>query len=279
MQIDLHSHSNISDGLFSPRDLVAHAAEQGVDVLALTDHDGTDGLAEARAAAAEFGLHFIDGTEISVTWRKRTIHIVGLNIDPYHPSLENGLRAIRASRMARAESIAESLARAGIKNSLAGAQRYAENAEMIGRTHFARYLVEAGYAPDVKRVFKRYLVNGKPGHVAHEWVGLDDAVGWITASGGIAVLAHPGRYDLGADAMRALIDEFKQAGGRAIEVVTGSHTPQQYGIFAAYARQFDLLASCGSDYHGPQESYLEMGRLPALPAECTPVWAEWTLKQ
>lgn len=277
MQIDLHCHSNISDGLFSPRDLVAHAAEQGVDVLALTDHDGTDGLDEARAAAAEYGLRFIDGTEISVTWRKRTIHIVGLDIDPLHPALQGGLRTIRSSRMARAEAIAQSLARAGIKNALAGAQRYAENAEMIGRTHFARYLVEAGYAPDVKRVFKHYLVNGKPGYVTHEWVSLSDAVAWITASGGVAVLAHPGRYDLGADAMRALIGEFKQAGGRAIEVVTGSHTPQQYAVFAAYAREFELLASCGSDYHGPKESYLEMGRLPELPAGCVPVWMQWSL--
>lgn len=277
MQIDLHSHSNISDGLFSPRDLVAHAAEQGVDVLALTDHDGTDGLAEARAAAGELGVRFIDGTEISVTWRKRTVHIVGLNIDPEHAALQAGLRTIRGSRMARAEAIAQSLARAGIKNALAGAQRYAENAEMIGRTHFARYLVEAGYAPDVKRVFKRYLVNGKPGYVPHEWVGLGEAVEWITLSGGIAVLAHPGRYDVGNEAMRALIEEFREAGGRAIEVVTGSHTPQQYGVFAAYSREYELLASCGSDYHGPQESYLEMGRLPALPSDCTPVWTEWTL--
>lgn len=275
MQIDLHCHSTISDGLFSPRDLVAHAAAQGVDVLALTDHDGTGGLAEARSAADELGVAFIDGTEISVSWRGRTIHIVGLCIDPRHPELVAGLQAVRGSRLQRAAAIAQSLAKAGVKNALEGAQRHAHNPEMIGRTHFARFLVEAGYAPDVKRVFKRYLVNGKPGYVAHEWARLSDAVGWITASGGVAVLAHPGRYDLGKDLMHSLIQEFRQAGGRAIEVVTGSHTPQQYAIFAAYAQQYDLLASCGSDYHGPQESYLDMGRLAPLPEGCTPVWADW----
>ena len=275
MQIDLHCHSTISDGLFSPRDLVAHAASQGVDVLALTDHDGTDGLAEARVAADELGIAFIDGTEISVTWRGRTIHIVGLRIDPNHPELAAGLRSVRGSRLQRAESIAQSLAKAGVKNALEGAQRHAQNPEMIGRTHFARFLVEAGHARDVKRVFKRFLVNGKPGYVPHEWARLDDAVRWITASGGVAVLAHPGRYDLGKDLMHSLIQEFKQAGGTAIEVVTGSHTPQQYGIFAAYAQEYGLLASCGSDYHGPKESYLDMGRLAPLPVGCTPVWANW----
>lgn len=275
MQIDLHCHSTISDGLFSPRDLVAHAAERGVNVLALTDHDGTDGLGEARVAAAELGIAFINGTEISVSWRGRTIHVVGLQIDPDYPELAAGLREVRGSRLVRAEAIADALAKNGVKGALEGAQRHAQNPEMIGRTHFARFLVEAGYARDVKRVFKHYLVNGKLGDVAHQWAALDHAVRWITASGGVAVLAHPGRYDLGKDLMHSLIQAFKQAGGRGIEVVTGSHTPQQYGVFAAYAQEYDLLASCGSDYHGPQESYLDMGRLAALPPGCTPIWAEW----
>ncbi len=280
LDYDLHCHSNVSDGTLAPAELVARAAERGVKVLALTDHDDVDGLAEAARAAAQHGIEFINGVEISVTWRSHTLHIVGLRIDPNNQVLLEGLRSIRSGRRHRAELMAESLARCGIGGALEGAYRYVSNPDIIGRTHFARYLVEAGYAKDVRSVFNRYLVKGKPGYVPHQWADLQDAVSWIRASGGIAVLAHPGRYTNGRKAMgkttlHELLREFVDLGGRALEVVSGSHTPPQYAEFARYAKEFDLLSSCGSDFHGPEESYRDLGRLPDLPLECRPVWTLW----
>jgi hypothetical protein len=277
---DLHCHSTVSDGLLTPTELVTRAAERGVKFLALTDHDNVDGLDEAAKAAARLGIEFINGVEISVTWRTFTLHIVGLQIDPHFPALVDGLNGIRSGRRRRAELMAESLARCGISGTLEGAYRYAANPEIIGRTHFARYMVEAGYCKDVGSVFKRYLVKGKPGYVPHQWASLQDAVDWIRGAGGIAVIAHPGRYTAGRKAMgkptlRELLEEFAAMGGRAIEVVTGSHTPPQYAEFARYATEFGLFSSCGSDYHGPGESYRDLGRLPDLPLECKPVWGAW----
>jgi 3',5'-nucleoside bisphosphate phosphatase len=274
-QVDLHSHSRASDGLYTPTELVQHAARSGVEMLALTDHDNIAGLDEARQAAAAAGITFINGVEISVTWRRRTLHIVGLNIDPANAALCAGLANVRAGRMARARRISEELAKHGIENSLEGARAYAGNPEMIGRAHFARYLVELGLAKNVKSVFKKYLAGGKPGHVRHEWAGLEEALAWIHGSGGQAVLAHPGRYDMGPDSMRELLAEFKDLGGNAIEVVTGSHTPEQYALYGRLAHEFGFLASCGSDFHGPGESYFAMGQMPALPAGLSPVWAQW----
>lgn len=280
LDYDLHCHSTVSDGLLSPAELVARAAERGVKFLALTDHDDVDGLAEAAEAAAQHGITFINGVEISVSWRTHTLHIVGLRIDPKNPVLAEGLLGIRSGRRHRAELMAESLARCGIGGVLEGAYRYAKNPDIIGRTHFARYLVEAGHCKDVASVFKRYLVKGKPGYVPHQWAALHDAINWIRGAGGIAVLAHPGRYTAGRKAMgkptlRELLKEFAEMGGQAIEVVTGSHTPPQYAEFARYATEFGLLCSCGSDYHGPGESYRDLGRLPDLPLECKPIWSAW----
>ena len=277
---DLHCHSNVSDGTLTPTELVARAAAREVKVLALTDHDDVAGLAEAAQAAAQHGIEFINGVEISVSWRSHTVHIVGLRIDPLNPALVEGLRGIRSGRRHRAELMAESLARAGIGGVLAGALRYASNPDMIGRTHFARYLVEAGQCKDVKSVFNRYLVKGKPGYVPHEWGNLQEAISWINGSGGIAVLAHPGRYTAGRKAMGKttlleLLKEFTDSGGRGIEVVSGSHTPPQFAEFARYAREFGLLCSCGSDFHGPDESYRDLGRLPDFPLDCQPVWNHW----
>ncbi|HYG13254.1 MAG TPA: 3',5'-nucleoside bisphosphate phosphatase [Methylophilaceae bacterium] len=272
--IDLHSHSTISDGTMTPAALVAHAAAQGVQILALTDHDDTSGLAEARQAADAHGLQLVHGVEISVTWRRRTIHIVGLKVDPDHAPLAAGLQAIRAGRHLRAQGMAASLEQAGIAGSLEGAYRYASQG-IISRTHFARYLVEKGYAKDARSVFKKYLVKGKPGYWEHNWAGLEEALDWIIGSGGTAVLAHPGRYDLGRTNILLLLEEFRNLGGSAIEVVTGSHSPDQYVEFARLAQQFGLQASMGSDYHGPGHTYIEMGRLPALPAGCQPVWQDW----
>jgi 3',5'-nucleoside bisphosphate phosphatase len=281
LDYDLHCHSTISDGTLSPTDLVAHAASRGVKVLSLTDHDDLDGLVEARAAAAQHGIRFIDGVEISVTWREDvTVHIVGLNIDPSYPLLAEGLINGRRGRVERAHRMADSLAAAGIGGAFEGSLRYVGNPEFIGRTHFARFLVEAGHAKDTASVFKHFLVKGKPGFVEHTWTTLAEAVQWITGSGGIAVLAHPGRYTMGRKplrqkAMRELLTQFKELGGRAIEVVSGSHTAQQCAEAARYAGEFGLLASAGSDFHGPGESYRDMGRLPDLPVDCRPVWEAW----
>ncbi len=273
--IDLHCHSNVSDGTLTPTALVEHAAQQGVEVLALTDHDDVAGLDEARVTAQRLGLAFINGVEISVTWRRRTLHIVGLKVDPSYPPLIAGLAQIRQGRHTRAELMAQGLAKAGIAGSLQGAYHYAEQG-IISRTHFARFLIEQGHAKDVRQVFKKYLVKGKPGYVEHAWASLEDAMSWILGSGGIAVIAHPGRYELGRPTLLELMHHFKTLGGSAIEVVTGSHTVEQYQEFAKIAHQFDLQASLGSDYHGPQHAYIDMGRLPDLPANCVPVWQGWS---
>lgn len=280
LDYDLHCHSTVSDGLLAPADLVARAAERGVKHLALTDHDDVGGLSVAASSAAQYGMQFINGVEISVSWRSHTLHIVGLNIDPAHAPLAEGLHGIREGRRTRAQLMADALARAGVGGALEGAYRYAGNPNIIGRTHFARFLVETGYCKDVRSVFKHYLVKGKPGHVPHQWAALSDAVGWITGSGGTAVLAHPGRYmtgraKMGRPTMRELLGEFVVLGGRGIEVVSGSHTPDQFAEFARYAGEFGLFASCGSDYHGPGESYFDIGRLPDFPLGCRPVWEAW----
>ena len=272
--IDLHSHSTISDGLLGPAELVAHAAAQGLRVLALTDHDDVAGLPEAYAAASSHSITLIPGVEVSVTWRRRTLHIVGLKVDPDLPPLQAGLQKIRAGRHTRAEGMAEGLRKIGIEGALEGAYRYAQQG-IISRTHFARFLVEQGFAKDAKAVFKHYLVKGKPGYVEHEWASLEDAMGWIIGSGGHAVIAHPGRYDLGRTNMLLLMEEFRALGGLGIEVVTGSHSVDQYAEFARISRMFGLRASLGSDYHGPGHTYIEMGRLPELPEGCEPVWHDW----
>ena len=275
MNIDLHCHSTASDGLLKPEALVARAAANGVEILALTDHDGVSGLAEARAKAESEGVRFVDGVEISVTWEGTTVHIVGLQIDPEDPVLRSGLESIREGRATRAEKMGEALAAVGVPDSLAGAKTYAENPSLISRSHFARHLVKTGRAPNVKSVFQRYLVKGKPGFVPHQWASLGDAVSWIRASGGIAVVAHPGRYNFSKPELHAFLAEFKDSGGAGIEVVTGSHSPEQYFEFARIAREFGLTASRGSDYHGKGESRADLGALPQLPDDLKPIWHDW----
>jgi predicted metal-dependent phosphoesterase TrpH len=274
LNIDLHCHSSVSDGVLSPREVVERAASNGVDVLALTDHDDVAGLAEAKAAAETAGLGFIPGVEISVSWGGQTVHIVGLRIDPRHPELVAGLQAIRAGRTERAHRMADELAAAGINGAFEGASSHAANKQIIGRTHFARWLVEQGHAPDLRTTFRRFLTRGNPGYVEHQWTSLEDAVGWIRASGGMAVIAHPGRYAFNARELHLLLDAFRALGGEGIEVVTGSHHPSEYGKFADLARAFGLLASRGADFHAPGEG-VDLGRLPALPHYCRPVWTSW----
>ncbi|SEN13350.1 3',5'-nucleoside bisphosphate phosphatase [Nitrosomonas marina] len=275
LDIDLHSHSNVSDGVLTPAQLVDRAAQRGVKMLALTDHDDVAGLDEARCAAAEKNITFINGVEISVSWRGRTIHILGLNVDPEYQPLYEGLAAIRSGRTQRAQNIAAELEKAGITGSLEGAYAFVGERGLIGRTHFGRFLVEKGYAKDMKSVFKKYLVKGKPGYAHHEWAALSQTIAWITGSGGNAVIAHPARYNLGKNVLNDLLDEFSALGGSAIEVISASHTPQQVEIFAAHAKRRNLLISCGSDFHGPGESFFDLGRLPELPSGCVPVWHDW----
>ncbi len=272
--IDLHAHSNVSDGLFSPTELVEHAATHGVRVLALTDHDDIGGLAEAQQAAIGHGIQLINGVEISVTWKKRTLHIVGLNINPKNEALVRALADVKQSRLERAKQMAAGLEKVGIHGSLEGASSFSQQS-ILTRMHFARFLVEHNHAKDTKSAFKKLLIKGKPGFVDHQWMSLEAAINLITGSGGVAVLAHPGRYDLRRTNMLLLLEEFRALGGVAIEVVTGSHTGAQYVEYAKYAQLFGLKASMGSDYHGKGISFMEMGRLPTLPANCVPVWQGW----
>lgn len=274
LNIDLHSHSNVSDGLLPPADVVARAAANGVQALALTDHDDVGGLAEASQAAASAGLVLIPGVEISVTWNGKTVHIVGLRIDPLHPALVAGLQDIRHGRIERARRMGDDLARSGIAGAYEGAYDHAANKQMVGRTHFARWLVAQGHAPDIRGAFRRYLTPGNPGYVEHAWTSLENAVGWIRASGGMAVIAHPGRYDFDARRQHLLLDAFRALGGEGIEVITGSHHPSEYGKWADLARAFGLKASRGADFHAPGEG-IDLGRLPALPHYCQPVWQGW----
>ena len=272
---DLHCHSTRSDGLLSPTAVAQRAAARGVDVLALTDHDEVSGLAEAREAARDAGIEFVNGSELSVSWDDLTIHIVALRIDPDNAALVAGLAAIREGRGSRAKRMGDALAAAGIPGAYEGALKYVTSEQLIARSHFARWLVEAGHARDVKEVFKHYLVPGKPGYVPHPWATLDQAIDWIHGAGGQAVLAHPGRYRVTARGMRDLLGEFRDAGGDAIEVLTSAHTPAQYTEFATLCRVFGVRASSGSDFHGPGESWMDLGDLPPLPAGVVPVWQDW----
>ncbi|MSQ80419.1 MAG: PHP domain-containing protein [Candidatus Methylopumilus sp.] len=272
--IDLHSHSTISDGLLTPRALLQYAKSKGIKVLSLTDHDDVEGLKEASEEAMLSGIHLIHGVEISVTWKRSTIHIVGLNINSENEALLQGLSSIREGRFERAKIMAHALDQIGIKGSLEGALKYAKSG-ILGRTHFARFLVAEGYAKDVRTVFKNFLVKGKPGFVEHTWTTLENALSWIHESGGIATIAHPARYDLGKNNLLMFLNEFKEIGGKGIEVITGSHTKEQSQKFASVANELEFFASTGSDYHGPGISYREMGSLPNLPQECVPIWKNW----
>jgi len=274
MNADLHCHSNVSDGLLPPADVARRAAHGGVTLWALTDHDEVSGQAEARANAEALGMRYVTGVEISVTWAERTVHIVGLNFDATNRTLIDGLHATCHGRAARAREMGVQLERIGIAGVFEGALQYVSNPDMISRTHFARYLVDHGYARSVSEVFERYLAEGKPGFVPHRWSKLDDALAWIRGAGGEAVIAHPGRYRYTPVEFGALFGQFKDLGGVAIEVVTGSHTPDQYGEYARVAQRYGFEASRGSDFHAPGEAR-ELGGLPPLPANLTPVWSRW----
>lgn len=277
MRCDLHTHSFHSDGILAPAEVVAHAREGGVELLALTDHDVTDGLDEARAACAAAGIRFLPGVEISTTWEGMTIHIVGLGIDPAAIILQAGLKGLRDVRHERAQEIDRRLAKHRIPGTLAGASALARGA-IVSRTHFARYLHSQGYVTSIGQAFRRYLGRGCPGHTPTVWVPIEEAIAWIQGAGGVAVLAHPARYKLSSGKRRKLLAEFKAGGGHAIEVVSGAHSADDARRFAQFAQEFGLEASLGSDYHGPLEaggSWARPGSLAPLPPECTPVWRRW----
>jgi predicted metal-dependent phosphoesterase TrpH len=272
MNADLHCHSSVSDGTLAPEALAARAKANGVELWALTDHDELAGQRRARDAARALGLATVGGVEISVTFLDKTVHVVGLGIDADDPELVRGLAATRGGREARAREMAAGLAQVGIAGAYEGALRHVGNPELISRTHFARHLVESGVCADTQEVFRRFLVEGKPGYVPHRWATLADAVRWIRGAGGVAVVAHPARYRFSPIEEYALFTEFKGHGGRGVEVTTGSHSAAEAERYADTAREFDLLASRGSDFHSPDESRVDLGALPPLPAGLTPVW-------
>jgi 3',5'-nucleoside bisphosphate phosphatase len=272
LNADLHCHSVVSDGTLTPEVLAARAAANGVELWALTDHDEIGGQVRAAAAATANGMAYLNGVEISVTFAHETVHIVGLGFDATNPIIINGLAKTRGGRGERAMEMSDGLAKVGIKDAYAGALKFVGNPELISRTHFARFLVESGVCKDTYEVFRKYLTEGKPGYVPHSWAKLGDAVSWIVQSGGVAVIAHPGRYKFTATEEFALFSEFKTHGGQGVEVVTGSHTTAEYVEYAEVAKEFGLAASRGSDFHSPDESRIDLGTLPMLPGDLTPVW-------
>ncbi len=275
IQYDLHTHSTASDGTLPPAELVQAAAAAGVDVMALTDHDTLAGLDEARQMAEQQGVRLIPGVEISVTWQGATVHILGLNVNSECEALQQGLVGLREYRSWRAEEIGRRLDKKGIGGAFEAACALSTG-KLVSRTHFARFLVAEGYARDVREVFRKYLVQGKPGHVPGKWAALEDAVGWIVQAQGTAVIAHPARYNMTRNKLRKLIAAFKEAGGRGLEVVSGSHSKDEYLTMARHAKDFGLLSSAGSDFHDPKNPWIALGRLPPLPHGCDPVWRDFS---
>ena len=264
LKVDLHCHSTASDGLLSPEAVSRRAAENGVELFSLSDHDDLSGLPAAATVAGEHGMRFVTGVEISIEWGGAQVHILGYNFDADNAALNAGLQAIRDGRITRARRMSDDLEkRLGLSGCFDGAMRYAENPNLISRAHFARYLVEQGLCKEVRNVFESYLVPGKPGYVDHRWATLQESIDWIVGAGGIASVAHPGRYKFSRKEMRQFFDEFKQSGGRAIEVVSGSHSADN---------EYGFLASCGSDFHGEGESYIDIGGTAPLSAGLTPIW-------
>jgi predicted metal-dependent phosphoesterase TrpH len=272
LNADLHCHSVVSDGTLTPEALAARAKANGVELWALTDHDEISGQARALAAAKTQGMQYLTGTEISVTFAGQTVHIVGLGFDHEDTGLQQGLRKTRGGRGERAQEMSQGLAQVGIHGCYEGALKYVGNPELISRTHFARYLVESGVCSDTHEVFRKFLTDGKPGFVPHRWASLKEAVQWITEAQGIAIIAHPARYNFTPNEEYAFFTEFKNHGGQGVEVVTGSHTTAEYVKYGDMAKEFDLLASRGSDFHSPEESRIDLGTLPWLPGQLTPVW-------
>jgi len=272
LNADLHCHSVVSDGTLTPEVLAARAHTNGVELWSLTDHDEIGGQHRAAKAALQLGMKYITGTEISVSFAGQTVHIVGLGFNPDDPEMIAGLHRTRGGRNERAQEMSDQLAKVGIHGAYEGALQFVGNPELISRTHFARFLVESGVCKDTHEVFRRFLTEGNPGFVPHRWASLKDAVQWIRDGGGLAVIAHPARYGFTANEEYALFTEFIGHGGEGVEVVTGSHSTQDAIKYADVAREYKLAASRGSDFHSPDESHTDLGTLPWLPGDLTPVW-------
>lgn len=268
---DLHCHSTFSDGVLTPTELVKRAKKQGVDVLALSDHDTVDGLSEAQRQAETSDLTLIPSVEVSVSWQGRVIHIVALNVDAKNKNLLEGLQFNRNLRLLRAKKMATKLEKLGLDNVLERVSQYAGEAA-ITRTHFARLLVDSGFAATMNDVFKKYMVSGKPGFVKMQWVDMQTALKWIEEAGGIAVIAHPGRYKMTRSWLNRLIDDFINWGGKGIEVAYSTASKDEIKKFSDYAVRYDLYASCGSDFHDPKMHWLELGMHKTLPLAVKPVW-------
>lgn len=273
LNADLHSHSDYSDGVLSPEILVERAKNNGVELLALTDHDEVAGCSKAFKAAQDLKLPFLPGVEISVSFLQETVHIVGLGVDINNPQLLDGLEHIRQGRVARAKEMARRLAKTGIQGAYEGALQYAKNPQSLSRTHFARFLIDKGICNTAASAFKRFLKEGKPGYVAHQWASLSQSVQWIKEAGGVAVIAHPGRYKkLNRMREQCLFELFIEWGGQAVEVITGSHSSADATKYTEMAKSYHLWASRGSDFHAPKESRIDLGALPALDSGLDPVW-------
>ena len=272
LSIDLHMHSTVSDGVLSPTELVNLCHENNVQVMALTDHDTTEGLAEAKIAADKNNITLINGVEMSATWRKKVLHIIGLNIDPDNPDLKAALDELKQQRLNRAERIAKKLDGIGISGSLEGAKKFS-NGGLITRPHFAQFLVEQGHAKDTQDAFKRYLGNNKKAYVSTEWPDMEKVIETIKNAGGLAVLAHPLRYKMTASWMRRLLTSFREAGGQGMEVVCGYYTPTEIETSIGYALKFDLMGSVGSDFHGHSQYSNKPGMIPPLSESVTPIWS------
>ena len=271
MKVDLHNHSYYSDGLFSPSEVVEYADEAGCDLFALTDHDTTDGLSEAKQMADKLSVDLVSGVEISAFWRNMTIHVIGLDIDIDNHILQAGLGHNQQLRKDRAEKIAFELWRAGIKDALEKTQALSKN-DMLTRTHFAQMLIREGYCKDMKSVFRRYLNGKKPGGVRVEWKNIDEVVSWIHDAGGKAVLAHPFRYRMTQTKIKNMLTDFKEVLGDGIEVVTATSTDEEITLSNKWAKEYKLSSSCGSDYHGWPNQRIQIGCLRDLPNPDNAIW-------
>jgi len=271
----LHCHSTFSDGVLTPIEVARRAHANGVQLWALTDHDELSGLGSARETALEAGMQFVTGVEVSVTWAGQTVHILGLDIDVTNKALNDGLARLRTARVERAQVVAGRFEAIGISGSYEGALRYAANPSLISRTHFARFLIERGHCKTMQAAFDQYLAENRPANVPMNWSTLEESVQWIVGAAGRAVIAHPGRYSYSAMQFDAFFDQFKQLGGAGIEVVSGSHGPADATRYAEVARRYGFLASCGSDFHSPAESRLDLGSVPPLPTDLRPIWHDW----
>jgi 3',5'-nucleoside bisphosphate phosphatase len=272
MKADLHNHSYYSDGFFSPAEVVKFAYEAGCNLFSLTDHDTIEGITEAQVEADKLGLELLNGVEISAFWRNMAIHIVGLGVDVYNDKLLTGLVHNQELRKNRAEKIALSLRRSGIKDALEKAQSLSSG-HMLTRTHFAQMLIQEGYCKDMKSVFRRYLTGKKPGGVRVEWKDFDEVINWIQSAGGKAFIAHPFRYRMTQTKIKKMIGDFKEASGDGFEVVNANSSREEINLANQWLEDYDLLASCGSDFHGWPNQRVQIGNLTELPNPKRAIWS------